>query len=63
MTFLNASVMLILKHNSDWEDMDSDNDEEEDSDSEEFDENFPVAAYGQAILTVPNETDGQVLYR
>ena len=54
--------MLILKHNSDWEDMDSD-EEEEDSDTEEFDENFPVAAYGQAILTVPNETDGQVLYR
>ena len=61
MTLLNASVMFILKHNSDWEDMDSD--EEEDSDTEEFDENFPVAAYGQAILTVPNETDGQVLYR
>ena len=56
--------MLILKHNSDWEDMDSDDEEEEeDSDTEEFDENFPVAAYGQAILTVPNETDGQVLYR
>jgi len=50
-------------HESDWEDMDSDDDEEEqDSDPEEFDENFPVAAYGQAILTVPNETDGQVLY-
>ena len=76
MTLLSASVILTLKHNSDWEDMDSD-DEENDSDTEddeamnpnfiayeeEFDENYPVPAYGQAILTAPDETEGQVLYR